>query len=236
MEELKFDFHIHSKYSFDSILSPKRILKRAKKVGLSGIAITDHGTIKGGVQTYKINKNPLFTVIIGCEVNTEVGDIVGMFLNDEIRSRQSMEVIDEIHNQEGIVVLPHPFKSHNLNEELIKSVDLIEGINGRTSFEKNLMAQDLARNYNLPTIAGSDAHFGLEIGDVETVINDCDVDEIKKSLFSGRVRIKGTQSHKCFQLGSMMIKTVKQRDCSDLLKMFKSVYHRGQKNWEVDIK
>lgn len=223
MEELKFDFHIHSKYSFDSILSSKGILKRAEKVGLSGIAITDHGTIKGGVKTYKINENPSFTVIIGCEINTEVGDIVGLFLNDEIRSRQSMEVIDEIHMQEGIVVLPHPFKSHNLNEELIKSVDLIEGINGRTSFEKNLMAQDLARKYNLPRIAGSDAHFGLEIGNVETIINDCDIDKIIKSLLSGRVQIKGTQSHKIFQIGSMMIKTIKQRSCNDLLNMVKSV-------------
>lgn len=230
MEELKFDFHIHSKYSFDSILSSKGILKRAKRVGLSGIAITDHDTIKGGVQTYEINKDPSFIVIIGCEVNTEVGDVVGMFLNDEIRSRQSMEVIDEIHNQEGIVVLPHPFKSHNLNEELIKSVDLIEGINGRTSFERNSMAQDLARNYNVPMIAGSDAHFGLEIGNVETIINDCDVDEIKRSLLSGRARIKGTQSRKCFQIGSVMIKTIKQRDCSDLFKMFRGVYHRGRKN------
>lgn len=211
MEELKFDFHIHSKYSFDSILSSKRILKRAKQVGLSGIAITDHNTIKGGVQTYKINEDPSFTVIIGCEINTEVGDIIGLFLNDEIKSRDSKEVIDEIRAQDGIVVLPHPFKSHNLNEELIKSIDLIEGFNGRTSLDKNLMAQDLARKYNIPMIAGSDAHFGIEIGGVENIINDVDIYKIRKLLLSGEVKIRGTRSHKCFQGGSMVIKTVKQK-------------------------
>ncbi len=217
MEELKFDFHIHSKYSFDSILSPKRILKRAKKVGLSGIAITDHDTIKGGVQTYELNEDSSFTVIIGCEVNTEAGDIIGLFLDEEIKSRDSIDVIDEIRDQGGIVVLPHPFKSHNLNEELIKSFDLIEGINGRTSSEKNLRSHDLARNYNLPMIAGSDAHFGLEIGSVETIINGSGIEEVKKSLLSGEAKIKGTQSHKCFQVGSMMIKIIKTWECGDVI-------------------
>ena len=221
MEKLRFDFHIHSKYSFDSILSPKRILKRAKKVGLSGIAITDHDTIRGGLETYKINENRTFTVIIGCEINTEVGDIIGLFLNDEIKSRDSIEVIDEIREQEGVVVLPHPFKSHNLNEELIRSVDLIEGINGRTSLEKNLMAQDLARKYNLPMIAGSDAHFGLEIGRVETIINGSEIEEIKRSLLSGGAKIKGIPSHKFFHVSSMMIKIIKTRECGDIINIIK---------------
>lgn len=209
MEELKFDFHIHSKYSFDSILSPRRILKRAKKMGLSGIAITDHDTIKGGVETYKINKDPSFTVIIGCEVNTEVGDIIGLFLNNEIQSRQSTEVIDEIHKQEGIVVLPHPFKSHNLNEELIKSVDLLEGINGRCRLEKNLMAQDLARKYNLPLIAGSDAHFGLEIGKCRTIVK---IEEgIEKDILRG-CKIEGRQNPVYLEHLSQIIKLIKEKN------------------------
>jgi predicted metal-dependent phosphoesterase TrpH len=209
MEELKFDFHIHSKYSFDSILSPRRILKRAKKMGLSGIAITDHNTIKGGVETYKINKDPFFTVIIGCEVNTEVGDIIGLFLNNEIQSRQSTEVIDEIHKQEGIVVLPHPFKSHNLNEELIKSVDLLEGINGRCRLEKNLMAQDLARKYNLPLIAGSDAHFGLEIGKCRTIVK---IEEgIEKDILRG-CKIEGRQNPVYLEHLSQIIKLIKEKN------------------------
>lgn len=132
-----------------------------------------------------------------------------------------MEVIDEIHKQEGIVVLPHPFKSHNLNEELIKSVDLIEGINGRTSFEENLKAQDLARRYNLPMVAGSDAHFGLEIGNVETMINGSEIEEVKKLLLSGGEKIKGIQSHKFLLVGSTMIKIIKTRECGDVINFIK---------------
>jgi len=46
---MKYDLHIHSKYSHDSLLSPDNILKVARKRGLGGIAVTDHNTILGGI-------------------------------------------------------------------------------------------------------------------------------------------------------------------------------------------
>ena len=85
------DLHIHSKYSFDSLLSPKTILKVAKKKGLTGIAVTDHNTIRGGLEVKEINKDRDFTVIVGSEVQTEIGDIIGLYLSDEIKSRISIE-------------------------------------------------------------------------------------------------------------------------------------------------
>jgi len=39
---LKIDLHIHSQYSTDGLSKPESIVKRAKKKGLDGIAITDH--------------------------------------------------------------------------------------------------------------------------------------------------------------------------------------------------
>jgi len=33
-KELCFDFHIHSKFSYDSLLNPKRIVRIAEKRGL----------------------------------------------------------------------------------------------------------------------------------------------------------------------------------------------------------
>ena len=50
---MNFDLHIHSKYSFDSIMSPKRIVKVAQDNGLDCIAITDHDSIKGGLEAKK---------------------------------------------------------------------------------------------------------------------------------------------------------------------------------------
>ncbi|MCW3133792.1 MAG: PHP domain-containing protein [Methanophagales archaeon] len=43
---MKYDLHIHSKYSSDGIIEPEKIIKIALKRGLDGIAITDHSTIK----------------------------------------------------------------------------------------------------------------------------------------------------------------------------------------------
>ena len=47
------DGHVHTKYSFDSSIEPKTLLKVAKKKGINTLIITDHGTIKGGVLTKK---------------------------------------------------------------------------------------------------------------------------------------------------------------------------------------
>jgi len=43
---MKYDLHIHSKYSSDGVLGLEKIVKIAMKRGLDGIAITDHDTIK----------------------------------------------------------------------------------------------------------------------------------------------------------------------------------------------
>lgn len=158
------DLHIHSKYSFDSLLSPRTILKVAKKKGLTGIAVTDHNTIRGGLEVKKINKDRDFTVIVGSEVQTEIGDIIGLYLNDEIKSRVLIEVITEIKSQGGIVVLPHPYRGHKLNQYIIEHSDAIEVFNGRSTTKENTKALELAKRYNKPFTAGSDAHFASEIG------------------------------------------------------------------------
>ena len=47
---MKYDLHIHSKYSSDGVLDPEKIVKIAAKRGLNGVAITDHNTIIGGLK------------------------------------------------------------------------------------------------------------------------------------------------------------------------------------------
>lgn len=47
--------------------------------------------------------------MIGSEISTERGEVIGLFLSEEIISRNFLEVIDLIKEQGGIVVLPHPF-------------------------------------------------------------------------------------------------------------------------------
>ncbi len=182
------DLHIHSYYSKDSLLSPKLILKLAKKYGLNIIAVTDHNTIKGGLVTRELNKNNELFVIVGAEIKTDVGDIIGLFLEKEIKSRTWQNVLEEIHEQGGITVLAHPFKSHKLTKELIKRIDIIEGLNGRLHEKFNKSAQKLAKEFNKPTIAGSDAHLPMGFGRVINIIK-CDLNKnsIKMALLENKV-------------------------------------------------
>jgi predicted metal-dependent phosphoesterase TrpH len=161
---MKYDLHIHSKYSYDSLLSPYQILKSAKKQGLDGIAVTDHNTILGGQVTRRENQDPDLEVIIGAEIKTEYGDIIGLFLNTEIVSRKFYEVIDEIKVQGGYSVLAHPYRLNTSPEKIVGCVDCIEIFNARSSHAKNKKADELTKQYSKGITAGSDAHSPGAIG------------------------------------------------------------------------
>ena len=69
---MKYDFHTHTKYSADGNINPKTLVKVADKAGLTGVAVTDHNTIKGGLEAKKYgNKN--IEVIVGSEILTDKG-------------------------------------------------------------------------------------------------------------------------------------------------------------------
>ena len=97
---MKYDLHIHSKYSSDGVLDPEKIVKIAIKRGLNGVAITDHNTIIGGLKA-KNYETEDFKVIVGSEISTERGEIIGLFLKEEIKPGNVQEVISEIKEQNG---------------------------------------------------------------------------------------------------------------------------------------
>jgi predicted metal-dependent phosphoesterase TrpH len=160
------DLHIHSVYSHDSLMRPCEILKRAARAGLSVIAITDHDTIQGGVEAKRCEGVSGIRVIIGAEISTDAGDIIGLSLKEEIRSRSWQEVLSEIHDQGGISVLPHPFRSHPSPYRLGQQVDLIEVWNARSTPHENALAAALAEATGKPRLMGSDAHTFGEIGNI----------------------------------------------------------------------
>ena len=188
---MKFDLHIHSKYSYDSFLSPERIIKIAKKKGLDGIAVTDHNTLRGGIEALKINEDKDFKVIVGAEMKTEYGDIIGLFLEDEIRTSKFEEVIEKIKSQGGLSVLAHPYRQYKFPEKIIDRVDLVETFNARSGKEDNERAYKLAKKFKKSMIAGSDAHLSFEIGRGRTRVNS----EVKEALRKGKTKIEGRKSN-----------------------------------------
>ncbi|MBU2560542.1 PHP domain-containing protein [archaeon] len=171
---MKIDLHIHSKYSGDCKMEPADILKAAEKAGLGGVAITDHDTVKGGIEASKIKSN--VNVIVGAEIRTKRGEVIGYFLNEEIEKRELFEVIDAIHDQGGIACIPHPYDSlriYNLKpkSDVLKAVDCIEVLNSRCAIGAfNKKAKRLAKEHELGMTAGSDAHTISEIGSAGVIV------------------------------------------------------------------
>lgn len=205
---LKYDLHVHSKYSMKcGILEPYEIIKHAMTKGLNGIAITDHDTIKGGLECKKYETDSL-KVIVGCELNTRQGEIIGLFLNEEIRSREINEAIDEIHAQGGLVTVPHPFDTMRRStlkhmSEHVGKIDAIEVFNARCIFDKsNNEALEFARKQRIPATAGSDAHYANEIGLAGVYISGSSKDGILNNnfnIFSGKSPLLShlkTKTHK----------------------------------------
>jgi len=156
-------FHIHTKYSFDSLMHPKKILKICKQLGANAVYITDHNTIKGSLEAKKYEKEIGIKVILGTEIKTQYGDIIGVDITEEIPTRDFEEVLDEIKSQGGISILPHPYRGHKKVEYLASKVDLIEVWNSHSTPEENQKALELAVKFRKPPVVGSDAHLYSEL-------------------------------------------------------------------------
>lgn len=169
--EFRADLHIHSYHSSDSDSHPKDIVRYALRRKLNVIAVTDHETIRGGLETLDcVRQIPELTldVVVGAETHTPEGEIIGLFLRKEIRSRKAMDVIEEIRDQGGVSVLVHPCRNGYPEEIVLRAVDAIEVFNLYNSARENLLAQELAIRMGKPGITGSDAHNSSEVGIVYT--------------------------------------------------------------------
>ena len=165
-------FHVHTRYSFDSWLSPRRIIASARAAGLDAVVVTDHDTHLGSLTCARLaaERGPLFPA--AAEYKSTAGDMISVFLTKAITTREPLGIIEETHAQGGLVVLPHPFKNARFADAVFEQCDLIETFNARTSDTDNARAEEAARSLGKPTIAGADAHLARELG---FVINEFDV-------------------------------------------------------------
>jgi predicted metal-dependent phosphoesterase TrpH len=166
---VRVDLHLHSSASFDCRVPPLEVAQRCHQVGLSPIFLTDHDGIDGARALLDAAED----AIVGQEILTSEGELIGLFLNEAVPKRLSPEeTVAAIKEQGGLVYLEHPYDSgrRNLREEAIErianQIDIIEVVNGRSQPEPNQKAEDLRATLGLPGGAGSDAHTLREIGSV----------------------------------------------------------------------
>ncbi len=176
MRQYRLELHVHTKYSHDSIMPFLLLYMKCRLCGITHIAITEHNNIEGALafRDYCRAKGNFVKVIIGEEIMTNKGEIIGLFLNTEIEPMQSpRETINAILRQKGIVYIPHPFDKKRyktvLDEQSIsdncKYIDCIECHNGRNiANEYSIKQEEIADKYSIKKVVGSDAHTIFEVG------------------------------------------------------------------------
>jgi predicted metal-dependent phosphoesterase TrpH len=163
--------HTHCEFSPDS-RTPVAVQALAiRAAGLDVVCATDHNTIDGALKLRELADG--FRVIVGEEISSRDGEIIGLFLEKAVpRDLSAEETIARIHDQGGLVSIPHPY-SHNriyrirrdALERVWPTIDAIEVFNAREAFAgDNRTALAFARAHNIAGAVGSDAHRPWEIG------------------------------------------------------------------------
>jgi predicted metal-dependent phosphoesterase TrpH len=172
----KTDFHTHSLASPDGSLGLPDY-RAMLGGGLDYIAITDHNTIDFAVQARKSLGEG---IIVGEEVTTQDGEIIGLFLRELVPpGLPPAAAVELIHRQGGLVYVPHPFETVRSGltaaalDTITAEVDIVEVFNGRALFQnKSPEAKRWAAAHQVPAAAASDAHGRRGWGKTYTLLDE----------------------------------------------------------------
>jgi predicted metal-dependent phosphoesterase TrpH len=195
------DMHIHSIAS-DGCASAVRILDYAENhTDLDVIAIADHERIEAAVECQRLarERGSRIDVVIGEEVTTRSGHLLGLFLQTRLKRNQRLEItVAEIHEQGGLAIVPHPFSAftkgmrkhaimriHNSSDPLLYW-DALEGYNPSTAGRYGRSATiRLAGQLGLPLVGNSDGHTLDTIGDGRTHFSGSTAEDYRRAIAEG---------------------------------------------------
>jgi predicted metal-dependent phosphoesterase TrpH len=214
----KADLHSHTYYSLlrvpklkgihlfqDSAISPKLLVKVARRRKLGAIALTDHDNMLG-IKPFLnyASKFSDITPIVGQEItkydqNRKAWAHVLTYglrkIPFEIRFKPLLEFLDYLDDNNAVYVLAHPFdlsqsapaggydrRTYRINFSILKLFRMIEVVNGLQPKRHNYLAQIIAREVGIPGIAGGDSHQPKMIGRCFTYVEGTTEDEILEYL------------------------------------------------------
>ena len=205
-ELIRAEFHCHSNYSPDSLVTLKEIIKTCRARNIGKIAITDHGRMAGAFEAHKMEPD---LVVVSEEILTDEGEILAYFINEEIPDYlPPMEVVKRLKDQGAFISIAHPFDPNRgavwkpgTLEQLVPYLDGVEAFNARC-FDPgyNEKAGAFANEHGLAWMVGSDAHSIPEIGRaVLQLPNFNTADELRQAVktatFSGELSSKMVRLH-----------------------------------------
>lgn len=159
----KIDLHTHSSASPDGALLAKHYREALQRGVLDYVAVTDHDSISFA---QKLHQEIGERVIVGEEITTQQGEVIGLYLKQAIPANLLVEeTVKAIHDQGGLVYIPHPFEtvrkgiSSEVLESIADEVDIIEAHNGRAIFQnRGALAKGWSARHDTPSASSSDAH------------------------------------------------------------------------------
>ncbi len=177
MNNIKIDLHTHSILSPDGGLGERDYQVLLEKKILDCIAVTDHNRIDFALSLqHKLGSQ----IIVGEEIMTKDGEIIGLFLTNKIASGMSArDTVDTIKKQKGLVYIPHPFEtlrkgiSEHIFQLIVNDITIVEVFNGRSMQPATrILAKKYVSENNLGKAASSDAHCRIGIGNTYSMVSN----------------------------------------------------------------
>ena len=162
--------HVHTSHSWDSLLSPRQLVRALTAKGVELAIITDHNSFGGALEAraYVAEQGLQLEIPIAAEIRTELGDVIVVVPDGPPPLAESLvrwaDLEFETRARGGLIWLPHPYRRHSDDaaDRIGAAADLIEVFNSRCDSLENSRAMDLCvRHGKVPTV-GMDAHLARE--------------------------------------------------------------------------
>src|SRR6266853_921122 len=199
------DIHIHTNLG-DGWASPARVVEEATRRGLPVIAVTDHDHVEGAKRVEELiaQQNCPLQMIMGVEVSTRQGHLLGLFVTKAPKAMRSVEEsIEDIREQGGIVIVPHPLGrlvpslSRAKIDALLDKGYAIDGVEMYNPSPANASMRSVVRAANqqwrLAETGGSDAHFWQHIGAAYTLFPGSSPDDLRRAIIERSARPGGQE-------------------------------------------
>ena len=223
--QARADLHVHTLAS-DGVSSVEDVLDFAEHTAhLDLIAIADHERIDAAVaaQRMALARGLRVQVIVGEEITTRGGHLVGLFLHERIRPWGSMrDSIARVHDQGGIAIVAHPLVPYPLcasertirrlfaEPDLIYHPDAIEAFNPTTAGMRwSRRVPEFVKEMGVAAVASSDAHRAEAIGLALTLFPGGQVDDLRAAISARETLWQGDNYGWRTQLGTFRLQLAK---------------------------
>ena len=187
-----FDLHVHTTAgSADASLRVQRLGEVARAAGLTGVLVTEHLRQWTPYEVAAAREEQGIIVIPAREWSTPLGHILALGVSNqspELRDPARLRAAADAEG--GFLIAAHPFRhffdaprqgqhpsslrttdpAEAARLPLFSFVDAIEAINGNCTARENAFAEAVAAELDLPTTAGSDAHYEADLGRCSTLL------------------------------------------------------------------